>query len=384
MTLRDPEVLETLRDEPELLALADAVADTQRLRRPPRRRSLARPLALAAAGAAALVTVLLWPGGGSGNPILDRALAAIGDGRVLHLGTRVPVGAELINLSTGRTIVPTYQIESWSDRSSTRFHLIFRYQGRIVGEAVHQAGSSAAGQVDPAYTALWSGYRQALASGEAKLERSGKLYGRPIYWLRFPSLGHGRPGSLVAIDRGTYKPVAFRFAVEGRRPIDYRILLARTEPYTPATFRRRTKQASPLGGSLSHGSGVVGAPPSVKLGKGWLRAGPRLAGLRLSSTHPMSVESNGHASTGLELVYGTEQSARSITISELKRPDDPASWKTIPKGWLRLQAGEESSGRGASHPFWTGQVVLHGLYVTIETGVSKRAVLQAVRALRPV
>jgi hypothetical protein len=33
MAIRDREVLETLRDDPELLAFADAVVETQRLRR---------------------------------------------------------------------------------------------------------------------------------------------------------------------------------------------------------------------------------------------------------------------------------------------------------------------------------------------------------------
>jgi hypothetical protein len=33
MPIRDREVLETLRDEPELLAFVDAVVETQRLRR---------------------------------------------------------------------------------------------------------------------------------------------------------------------------------------------------------------------------------------------------------------------------------------------------------------------------------------------------------------
>src|SRR5215210_3287728 len=46
MTLRDPEVIEALSDEPELLALADAFADTQRLPHPLwTRRVLPRPLA---------------------------------------------------------------------------------------------------------------------------------------------------------------------------------------------------------------------------------------------------------------------------------------------------------------------------------------------------
>jgi hypothetical protein len=33
MSIRDREVLEELRDDPELLALADAIVETQRLRR---------------------------------------------------------------------------------------------------------------------------------------------------------------------------------------------------------------------------------------------------------------------------------------------------------------------------------------------------------------
>src|SRR5205807_6948457 len=138
---------------------------------------------------------------------------------------------------------------------------IFRYQGRIAGEFVRKGGSSAGGEVDPAYTALWSGYRQALASGDAKLERSGMLYGHAVYWLRFPSPGHGRSGSLVAIDRRTYKPVAFRFDVAGGRPIQNRIVLARTEPLTTSTFKRRTRQPNPSSGSVSHGSGPASGPP---------------------------------------------------------------------------------------------------------------------------
>ena len=60
MTLRDPEVIEALRDEPELLALADAFADTQRL---PRRRWTHRPLprVLAVAGVALTISDSLGP-----------------------------------------------------------------------------------------------------------------------------------------------------------------------------------------------------------------------------------------------------------------------------------------------------------------------------------
>ena len=137
MTIRDPEVLEALRDKPELLALADAVAETQRPARAKQRYRLARPTALLAAGAAAVLVALFWPGGGGGNGILERALAAIGRGQVLHLVVRVPVEEELVNLETGKTTVPPgYVIESWSDRNLKRFHMIFRWKGRTVGEVL--------------------------------------------------------------------------------------------------------------------------------------------------------------------------------------------------------------------------------------------------------
>jgi hypothetical protein len=63
---------------------------------------------------------------------------------------------------------------------------------------------------DPAFAALWTGYRDALSTGTAKLERDGLNGGHTGYWLRFPSIRSGLPGTEVAIDRQTYKPVVFR------------------------------------------------------------------------------------------------------------------------------------------------------------------------------
>jgi hypothetical protein len=55
MTIRDREVLEELRDDPQLLALADAVVETQRLSR----RRIPLGLLTAVAVAAAILLVLL-------------------------------------------------------------------------------------------------------------------------------------------------------------------------------------------------------------------------------------------------------------------------------------------------------------------------------------
>lgn len=381
MTIRDPEVLETLRDEPELLAIADAVSETQRLAGKSRRRALSRSAVLVAVGAVALVVAMLWPGGGGRNPILDRALAAIGNGPVLHLVVQVPGEGEYVNLQTGKTVVPTEELESWSDQSLKRFHLIFREDGRVVGEMLlPQDGGATGGQGDPAYAALFTGYREALSSGKAKIEGSGALFGHDVYWLSFPP-GRDR---LVAVDRSTYEPVAFRSTFPDGRHVDYRILLARTEPFSAAAFRRRTPNLNPITSPSSSSSGVIPRTPLHGLTKPWLRADGRISGLRLTSVRPMLETSAGKTTKGVRLVYGSESGLQhGLTIEELKRPGDASEWKGIPDGSMRLTEGAESEGNGVTHTIWTGKFVDRAIYVTVESGVSRAVVLEAARALRP-
>jgi len=383
MSIRDPEVLDALRDEPELLAIADAVQETQRVPSSSRRRALSRSAALVAVGVAVLVAVLLWPSGGGRNPILDRALAAIGDGPVLHLVTQMPTGQELVNLDTGRTTVPRVVYETWSDRSMKRLHLLMRENGRVVGEVLFPQDLTTdvqVGPVDPSYAALWSGYREALASGNATITGEGTLFGHRVYWLQFKS--RVAPDNEVAVDRSTYEPVAFRTNASGRH-IDTRVLFFRMEPFRSSDFERRTSAANPLTGE-SHGSGVQVAPVPSKPAKPWLTAGPSIAGLERTAVHQTQTTSDSGTSKGFELVYGPEGGVRrSLTVDETKRPDDPAQWKGIPSGFTRLSVGERAEGNGRPYTDWTGYLVRNGVYVTIETGVSRAALLEAARALRP-
>jgi hypothetical protein len=386
MRIRDPEVLEALREEPELLAIADAVTETQPLPRPTHRRALSRAAALVAVGAGALLAVLLWPGGG-GHGVLDRALAAIGNGRVLHLLVRMPTGAELVDIGTGRATVPSYEVESWSDRQSTRFHLIFRLDGRIVGEALYPEDGSGLtlGKVNPAYTALWTGYRQVLADGSAKIEREGMLYGHRVYWLTFPALANGPAESEVAIDRSTYQPLDFRVRLRGGRQLDNRILLARTERFSPSDFTRQTRRSNPVSGVTSHSSGVVTAPAGpAEATKPWLRAAPTIAGVKLSAVHRTQTTSRGKTSTGFELVYGPERTLRrSLIVDEVRRPGDRSEWKGIPRGFVRVTVGEGAEDSGGAYKLWSGYFVRGDVYVSIQTGLGRAALLEAARMLRP-
>jgi hypothetical protein len=94
----DDEVRALLADDPELLAIADAIAETQS------RRRRVRPLGLAAAAAIAAVAalaVVFWPGGRSTGISGDRAYAAIG-GQTHTLELRVAAGSGTLLLRYDR------------------------------------------------------------------------------------------------------------------------------------------------------------------------------------------------------------------------------------------------------------------------------------------
>jgi hypothetical protein len=375
MSIRDPEVLEALRDQPELLAIADAVEDTQRLPRSPRRRILARAALVAAVGAAALLAVLLWPSGGKHTSVIDRASAAIGDGPVMHVVLKTPSGFQLVELDGDRTIAVSDEVEIWSDRSSKRAHVITRERGRVVSETLIPEDDRGLGVLDPAFTALWTGYRKALGDGTAKLIGKGSIYGHRVYWLQFSLPDHGPPGSRVAVDQDSYRPVAIYGYAGGSGFIHEQVLLARTQPFSDADFQRIT----PRRGSVR--TSIPGR--RIRLVKPWLTAGSSIRGLRLSSVGLRTVRTEQRRSRGVELTYGSRAGARWIQIDELKTPPD-LDWLVIPVGFVKLLFADEPSAVGPTTRVWTGDLVVNGIYVRIETPLGRDALLAVARALKPV
>jgi len=390
MTVRDPEILELLRNEPELLALADAVAETQR---PPRRRLLARPASrIALVGAAAVVAAalvfLLLPDGVSRPGVIGRALAAIGDARVLHLRTQMPTGVVFVDLKTGRRTVDRFVMEIWYDRDTKRLHLLERAHGRVadivVPDDLKKGETYTPEKMDPAFGALWTGYRTALANGDAKLERSGTFRGHAVYWLRFRTSQPGTEGTEVAIDRKTYKPVLFRQYFEQGRHIDMPVLVAETLAFDRSDFTRRGANLFDLEMTEGGGSSMSLPPSRPVVRSPWLTAGPSVAGLRLTAVNPSTETTKGRTVHGIQLVYGpVGRGLDQLTIEELRRPADLSTWQYIPHGAVAIQANEGSSGPGSQHEESTGYLTEHGVYVTIETVRGGRVVLAAARALRP-
>jgi hypothetical protein len=338
MTLRDVEVIELLADEPELLAIADAVSATQRkAAAPQRRRVVVRSAIVVAAAIAAVVAVLAAPqshsggvlGGGPGDAraaILTRALAALGSGQIMHVVSEGPAGSSYVDLKTGKRTPAVLTEELWTARHNLRaLHLVDRVNGRVVGELRpgDYVGSTDAG-TSGAFVALWTGYHAALRNKTAAAELGGRgtVDGHSVYWIRFPVIPiwstptpsqrcrrSNAPGfcirptrlmqTKVALDAHTLKPILERTYEDGRR-FDTRILLAKTIPYRPPELYRRlgpklftlTSPGHPFDG---HPFAGLTRQEKHKLGLGrnphrlrtrgfvpapWLTAGKSVAGLR--------------------------------------------------------------------------------------------------------
>ena len=199
MTIRDREVLEELRDEPELLALADALVETQRLRRV---RPLGALTAVALAAAALFLLVLASPWDrGTETPLLERALAAVpARGPVAHLTVRIEV-------TRGKRTFSPVTTEGFYDKQQRLVRLISRSEGKVLADYT-TVGVEDEFSLFPGLLEGAAFYRQALASGTARVVGKGVWQGHPVYWLRLN--GGGGAGHLrIGIDRESSQPLVF-------------------------------------------------------------------------------------------------------------------------------------------------------------------------------
>ena len=202
MSLRDREVLDLLRDEPELLAIADAVTDTQHVSHPLRPFRAIAAVMLAAAVIFVLVLAVPWDRGDGGRgSVLDRALAAIDSkGPVVHMTMRM-------DAQRGGRTFPSVISESFYDKQQGLVRVISRSEGKVVGDYT----AAAAEDEFSFFPGLLEGaafYKQALASGDARIVGNGVWDGQPVYWLELE-----KGGGLIlriGIARDSYRPMVFR------------------------------------------------------------------------------------------------------------------------------------------------------------------------------
>jgi hypothetical protein len=288
--VRDHEVLEVLRDEPELLAIADAIGISYPRRRRRRRWAVAVGSVTAVAAVVTLVLVAPWKAGGLN--FTDRALAAIGNGPILHLKDRykrfgVAVNQDVrVDLRTGRRQRLVLTQEVWADQITGLRRTINRVDGSVVDARVTTTcsnlpnGPQAGERV--CIPGLLTGfdfdqqYREPLARGLFRRIGSGVFRGRPVVWLELTRQPPRYPRIRVGVDSETYKPLVFRIFAGNRLFVEDDLLVLESLPSGSVRFRV-PKGGAPYYGHVprvstrAHPAGIAAAGNTLRATPLWLR-----------------------------------------------------------------------------------------------------------------
>jgi hypothetical protein len=307
-------------------------------------------------GLAALLAIAPWRSG-ERTGVLDRALAAVGDGSVLHVVFRGEMGGTLVSLESGHRSPIHAEREVWYDPGRELVHWVSRFGGVVEHEEIYKRK-----QADRELTALWQHYRDALDNGTARIIGQEVVDGVPVYWLMvrsqmLPDVADGKDHEFaqqVAISRETFKPVAMRYtrdrkAFEGGTE---RILRFETVSVDEADFTSPPEAAlsgeaysegrTPI--SLSQAAAVLGRAPY------WL--GQEYEGLPLAQVFRVDIATGTHpkrllrgqaavqakkCSADLRTLGRRPEACRGLRYSIERRGDDV--YALGPVEWEREQSG---------------------------------------------
>jgi len=369
----DPEILELFADEPELLAVTDAIHATYR---EPIERGWRRPvLVLAAAFVLALAAAALWP---RGDGFVETALAAVGDEPVIHSVVRRPAPRiGIVDVASGRERAASVEVETWYDTRSGSIRTITRVDGVVVADARGAGTARLAGGEQAQLLTL--SYRRALEANRARLNERARLGDREVVWLVVPT-GAGR--QRVAVDAASHEPVAF----EPEGGARWTVVELTSVPAREGLLTPRATAPAPASGQVTGRAptspGEAGRTPWAA----WL--GPRLGRHPLTSLRRETLSrrlSDGRQQhgTGLEFVYGSRRDGISLRVAP--RPEPAYGYvegrltfnfgPIPPKGKLAVRT--PSSG-----DVWLGQLRYADAFITLRAP-SRDLLLAAARQLRP-
>ncbi len=398
IVFEEADLVELLADDPELLALADAIAATRSGRR--RRAAPILVVAAVAAALAALAVASPWQGSSRAS-LVDRALAAIGNGPVLHAVLEHERRHELIAVdsATGRERPLPATTEIWFDETRDVEHSIFRIGGQLkyatlqtqtrLVTPTRSFHSDAAPWLDPALREFVDGYRSALSSGRATRDGQGVVDGKPVTWLRLaPERGlHQR----VAIEAQTSLPVRVETYLGHLAPTIYDVRRIEALPegsgnFTPPRVDARETE--------SYGRLPVRIEPraAAQVVPGALAVGSSFRGLslvevietKLSTVFKPDAHVAPRVAKGLEFDYGTADFRGNkpfLVVAETNEPQPQNGWLDTPVPRPgEVVVGEDTVMLARAH--WIGLTVKDGIYVTI-LAPNRELVLAAARALEP-
>jgi hypothetical protein len=400
---KEPDLVALLADEPELLAFADAIATTKTGRRS--RRRWPALLVASVTVVVALAAVAVWERGGTPS-LVERALAAVGEGPVVHVVIEQQTENVYVELESGERIPQLQQIELWIDERRRLEHRLTHIDGRVVDEMLvtpelmasphppvytcawitaHPAAARKARvscdpknahlgytpQLDPALANFVDGYRSALQKGAATEIGNGEIEGKPVTWLSL-QVENGRMAE-IAVDEDTGKPVRVR-----ERSRTYDVLLLETLGASEGNFRaREQRRPQPVYGS-------AGAKRPIPLNDasewvpGALWPGRTIRGRALSlvelhfPTTGFGLRSGRpvERGVGVELRYGDHSP---IVIQQSREPQMAYAWyfEAVPRERTVLLG------------FRGGWLVKNGVYVRIWSQ-NPDVVVEVARALRPI
>jgi hypothetical protein len=381
-----------------------------------RRPALLRPLAGVAAAAAAIFALALFePWEGENPTFLERALAAVDDGPVLHTLLRGEWGGTLVDLESGDRSPVYGENEIWYDPDRGLVHTITRHGGVVEDELVYEPKEPPAD-----LAALGRRYRDALEGKSARITGEDIIDGERVSWItirseRLPDVADDKLHEWtqqVAVSHETYKPVALRETrdgkpgpMTGRRVLELDMLPAGDGDFTgprKSGLEGLSFAYQPFGGDLTL------AQAEEVLERRPLWSGPRLADLelaRIGLTETRTYRARVIQKEGVTQVTGPRQevdSARGIVLFYGTLGDNPGTYREDPgPRWdephvaIRESVDRPIGVAGVGTRFVppdgsvlvgaggrTGFLRSDGMYVSIEAP-SEELMLAAARALEP-
>ena len=294
------------------------------------RRPLWRPYRLAAV--AALVAVIagviaLWPASnGTGGSVLDRALAATGEGAVLHLVYEGEQPRTLVDLETGERTELRSQHEVWFDpeagfRQTETFDGVVQFDAVVGPDEMSEHTTSI-------YSSLGAGYREALESGRAEVVGEETVDGTGVYWI------HIEDGHDVAVSKNTYEPVYIRVTMNGS-PALTRIVSYETVESGSAPLDAESTLPGPQDVTTAYGAEIDLADAASLLGREPVWAGSSLHGFPLDAVRSLSLPTTDGPVPGLSIAYGSaEGGGPHVELSESATPAEGLTMLVGVRGYV--------------------------------------------------
>ncbi|MBA2357220.1 MAG: hypothetical protein H0V84_02190 [Actinobacteria bacterium] len=344
---------------------------------------LSRPrVALASMGAVVAASALLllapWEGGGPSS--VDRALAAVGAGPVVHAVTEYSWPQDVVvDLATGAERERVHRHEFWYDeRRRQLLHRSVTDGGKPLDYLI--TGPALSVRLDPSLTGFATRYREALASGDARVVGDATVAGRPAKRIEFVP----RPGGAVEevlVDAETSVPLRFHSTYPGgRRSPDWLVVAIESVPRNPSNFREASSSPRPSTGEVTEGRKISLAEAARALGAPPIWLGPSFAGhvlgsVELSDTTAWLTDGSKVSGVLVRLVYDAVRVSLARGLAGrygvgFGEDDHP----TPPEGSVAV-TGNDREG-------WSGEL-RYGDFAVMLSAPSKEQVVMAARALTP-